>query len=226
MNQLPIRFETGATLVGAGPFDRAMIELAHSLAPALIAADSAADRLSEMRFNPRAVIGDMDSISEPDRWRTGPAKFVHLAEQDTTDFEKCLYATEAPFYIAVGFVGGRVDHTLANVETMLRYPDKNIVLLGEHDVSALVPPDQTLRLKVKPGLRVSIFPLLPVIATRSRGLAWPIDGLAMAPGRQIGTSNEATQPKIEVAFDGPGALVMLEREALGSLVGEISNPVR
>ncbi len=226
MNQLPLRFDTGVTLVGASAFDRAMVEAAHRLAPVLIGADSAADRLSEMRFTPRAVIGDMDSISDPDRWRAGPAAFMQLAEQETTDFEKCLYATEAPFYIAVGFTGGRMDHTLATCHALLRYPDKRIVLLGEHEVSALAPPGQTLRLKVTPGARVSIYPLIPVTATHSRGLAWPVDGLAMTTGRQIGTSNEATQPMIEIAFDGPGALVMLERAALGSLVRAISSEVR
>jgi thiamine pyrophosphokinase len=81
-------------------------------------------------------------------------------------------------------------------------------------------------LGVTPGARVSIYPLLPVTATHSRGLAWPIDGLALAPGVRIATSNEASQPVVEVAFDGPGALVMLEREALGGLVGAISNPAR
>jgi thiamine pyrophosphokinase len=226
MNQLPLRFDTGVTLVGAGILDRTMVEAAHCLAPVLIAADSGADRLSEMRLTPRAVIGDMDSISDLERWRDGPAAFVHLAEQDTTDFEKCLYATEAPFYIAVGFTGGRIDHMLATFHALLRYPEKRIVLLGEHEVSALAPPGQTLRLKVTPGARVSIYPLTPVTATQSRGLAWPVDGLVMAPGRQIGTSNEATQPLIELTFDSPGALVMLERGALDSLVGEISNPAR
>jgi len=226
MNQLPIRFDTGVTLVGAGASDRAMVAAARSLAPVLIAADSGADRLSGMRLKPRAVIGDMDSISDPDRWRAGPAVFVHLAEQDTTDFEKCLYATEAPFYIAVGFTGGRVDHTLATFHTLLRYPEKRIVVVGKHEVSALAPSGQILRLKVTPGAPVSIYPLLPVTAIRSRGLAWPIDGLTLAPGQKIGTSNEATQPLIEIAFDGPGALVMLERGALASLVGEISNPAR
>ncbi len=226
MNELPLRFETAVTLVGAGALDRAMVEAAHRLAPILIDADGGADSLVEMRLHPRAVIGDMDSIADPERWRAGPAAFVQLAEQDTTDFEKCLYATEAPFYLAVGFTGRRIDHTLAVFHTLLRYPSKRIVLVGENEVSALAPPRTTLRLAVMPGARVSIYPLLPVTATHSRGLTWPIDGLALAPGHKIGTSNEASQPVVEVAFNGPGALVMLEREALGSLAGAISNPAR
>jgi thiamine pyrophosphokinase len=226
MSELPLRFESAVTLVGAGALDRAMVEAAHRFAPVLIAADGGADRLVEMRLHPRAVIGDMDSIADPERWRAGPAAFVHLAEQDTTDFEKCLYATEAPLYLAVGFTGRRIDHTLAVFHTLLRYPQKRVVVVGEHEVSALAPPGATLRLAVTPGTRVSIYPLLPVTATHSRGLAWPIDGLALAPGQKIGTSNEASQPVVEVAFDGPGALVMLEREALGSLAGAISNSAR
>lgn len=221
MNVLPLCFETAVTLVGAGALDEDTVLTARRFAPVLIAADSGADRLAAMRLDPDAVIGDMDSIAEPDRWRTGPATFVHLAEQDTTDFEKCLYATEAPLYLAVGFTGQRVDHTLAVFHSLLRYREKRVVLIGEREVSALAPPGTALRLAVTPGARVSIYPLLPVRATHSRGLEWPVEGLEMAPGRRIGTSNAATQPLIEVAFDGHGALVMLEHGALASLVGAI-----
>lgn len=221
MNALPIRFQSAVTLVGAGAVDQAMVAAAHRHAPVLIAADGGADRLAAMRLAPQAVIGDMDSLAEPDHWRAGPAPFIHLAEQDSTDFEKCLYATEAPLYLAVGFTGRRIDHTLALFHALLRYPEKRVIIVGEHEVGALAPPGAKLRLAVTPGARVSIYPLLPVTATHSRGLVWPVDGLALAPGHRIGTSNEASQPLIEIAFDGPGALVMLETDALGALVGAI-----
>jgi thiamine pyrophosphokinase len=218
MSTLPLRFDLGVTLVGAAVPDRAAVEAARCHAPVLVAADGGADRLAAMRLEPRAVIGDMDSLADPERWRAGPAAFVHLAEQDSTDFEKCLYATEAPLYLAVGFTGQRVDHTLAVFNTLLRYPEKRIVVLGAHEVSTLARPGETLRLALRPGSRVSIYPLLPVTATHSRGLQWPVDGLAMTPGGRIGTSNVATQPMVELAFDAPGALVMLEAEALATLV--------
>ncbi len=221
MTALPLRFETAVTLVGAGALDAGAIEAARRLAPALIAADGAAERLEVMRLTPQAVIGDMDSLAEPGRWRNGPAAFVHLAEQETTDFEKCLYATEAPLYLAVGFTGARLDHTLAVLHALLAYPAKRVVLVGEAEVSALVRPGEVMRLRVRPGMRVSIHPLLPVTGIHSRGLTWPVDGLALAPGTRIGTSNTASQPVIEVGFDGPGALVMLEREALGALAAAV-----
>lgn len=223
MTALPLRFETAVTLVGAGAIDADAVAAARRLAPALVAADGGAGRLAAMRLSPEAVIGDMDSLEDPERWRDGPAAFVHLAEQDTTDFEKCLYATEAPLYVAVGFTGRRVDHTLAVLHVLMAYPDKRVVLLGEEDVAALAPPGEVLRLRLRPGMRVSIYPLAPVRGTHSRGLAWPVEGLELAPGVRIGTSNRASQPLVELGFDRAGALVLLERDALAALVGAVSN---
>ena len=44
---------------------------------------------------------------------------------------------------------------------------------------------------VAPGERVSIHPLAPITFWRSEGLKYPLDGLTLAPGVRIGTSNEA-----------------------------------
>ena len=226
MDALPLRFETPVTLVGGGALDRAALDEARRHAPVLIAADAGADRLAEFRLAPRAVIGDMDSITDPGRWRDGPAAFLHLAEQETTDFEKCLYATEAPLYLAVGFTGRRTDHTLAVFHAMLRHAHKRVVVIGTDEVAALAPAGRRLRLALTPGVRVSVHPLLPVQASYSRGLAWPLAGEELAPGRRIGTSNEATAPVVEMTFVGPGALVLLERTALATLIAALSNPAR
>ncbi len=219
---LPLVFERPVTLVGGGAMDLGMLEQARALAPELVAADSGADRLAEWRLVPAGVIGDMDSIAEPERWREGPTRFLPLSEQQTTDFEKCLYATRAPFYIGVGFTGARVDHLLAVLHAMLARPEKTVVLLGEAEAMALVPPGRVLGLAVDPGARVSLYPLRPATGTHSRGLLWPIDGLAMAAGTRVGTSNIATAPQVEIAFDDPGALLMLERRHLAALVRAVT----
>lgn len=210
------------TLVGGGALSLDLVEQARALAPELVAADSGADRLAGWRLVPAGVIGDMDSIVDTERWREEPVRFLHLAEQETTDFEKCLYATEAPFYVAVGFTGARVDHLLAVLHAMLARPEKTVVLLGQAEAMALVPPGRVLGFGLAPGARVSLFPLAPVTGTHSRGLRWPIDGLSMAPGRRVGTSNIASDERVEVGFDAAGALLMLERRYLAPLVRAIT----
>jgi len=224
MTDLPLRFSGPVTLVGAGALSAGMLAEARAIAPDLVAADSAALVLRNLRLRPRAVIGDMDSLDDPHAYDGEGTKVLHLAEQETTDFEKCLYATEAPFYLAAGFTGGRLDHTLAVFHALLRYPEKRVVVLGEEEAMALAEPGRLVRLRVTPGSRISIYPLLPVRGLRSRGLVWPIDGLDLAPGQRIATSNEASHPMVEMEFDAPGALVMVERAHLAALVHAVAHP--
>ena len=219
MQDIPVVFDRPVTLVGGGPVDRLSLADARALAPALVAADRAADTLAALGALPELLVGDMDSVGDLAAWRrVAGTRVLHLVEQETTDFEKCLYATEAPWYLAAGFTGGRLDHTLAVLHAMLARPEKRVVLLAEEDAIVALPPGRTLSVAVEPGARVSLFPLGPASGTHSRGLVWPVTGLDMAPGRLIGTSNRAEAGRVEVAFDAPGVFLILPRTHLPDLV--------
>lgn len=218
-NDLPLAFGDPVTLVGDGDFDAAMLAEARAIAPVVVAADGAADRLAELGIAAAAVIGDLDSIGA--RGRAVADRVIRLPEQETTDFEKCLYATEAPLYIGVGFTGRRLDHTLAVLHALLARPAKPIVLLGQAEAIALAPAGRTIRVDLPADDRVSIFPLRPV-SGRSTGLRWPIDGLELAAGARIGTSNAALGGPVTLSFDGEGALILLRRHALAPLAAEIA----
>jgi thiamine pyrophosphokinase len=214
----PLRFRRGVTLVGGGGPARACFERARALAPHVVAADGAADILAGWGEGAEAVIGDMDSLAEPARW---VGRLVPVAEQETTDLEKCLYSVEAPFFLGVGFIGRRFDHTLAAMHALLARPGKRLLLIGEDDVTFLAPP--RWRARLEPRARVSIFPLRPVVGLRSEGLVWPLRDLPLEVGARIGTSNAAGAGEVAVEFDRPGAVIMVERRfleaALASLVG-------
>ncbi|MEM1344566.1 MAG: thiamine diphosphokinase [Pseudomonadota bacterium] len=216
--QIPVAYGNAVTLVGAAPFHAGALAAARAIAPVLVAADGGADTLAARGVLPDLVVGDLDSLADPALWRSGPSRLLPIAEQDTTDFEKCLYATRAPFYLATGFTGGRLDHTLAVLHALLRYPDKTVIVLGEDDALALMPPGQRVSLALGEGARVSFFPLLPSRGTHARGLKWSVEGLDLAPGSAIATSNRAEAALVEAAFDRPGVFVLLERAALPALV--------
>jgi thiamine pyrophosphokinase len=172
---------------------------------------------------PDAVIGDMDSIADLESWRAALGqRTLHIAEQETTDLEKCLYATAAPFYVGVGFLGGRLDHSLAGLHAMTRAGAPNVVLLGEADVVFRAP--RRWRAMLSRGARVSFFPMTPTAGLRSEGLEWAIDGLAFAAGAQIGTSNRATDGPVAAEFDGDGMVVLLERRHLDAALGSLVAP--
>lgn len=192
----------GVTVIGGGITSAKSLKCAENVAPVLVAADGGAQRAVELGATPVAVIGDMDSLGAD---RAGlAADLVHpVAEQDSTDFEKCLQRIQAGFVIGLGMTGGRNDHFLAAVNVLARHRRRPVLLLDDRDVIFAAPAD--LSLDLDPGTRVSLFPMSRWQG-RGKGLRWPVDGLVMEPGGQVGTSNEATGP---VHLTGQGAMIVI-----------------
>lgn len=212
----PISFARGVTLVGGGAAAEPQLRRALALAPHLVAADGGADAAAACGLRPEAVIGDMDSVAALEVWRATPGVRVErIAEQDSTDFEKCLYTVAAPFYVGVGFLGRRLDHSLAALHVLAKTAAP-VVLLGRSDVAFRAPPGW--RLRVGAGARVSLFPMGPARATACAGLEWPVTGLTLAPMGRIGTSNRAAADVVGADFEGGPVLVLLEPEQLEAAV--------
>jgi thiamine pyrophosphokinase len=205
------------TLLGAGELKAARLREALRLAPVLVAADGGANVAMRMGLVPDAVIGDLDSIRPDIVAKLSPDRIIGVAEQETTDFEKCLLRTEAPYRLGLGFTGARADHALAVCNALVRHPDRTCVILSETDVTFVAPPH--LALPLSAGTRVSLFPMGPVEAT-SRGLRWPVDGIAFAPDGPIGTSNEATGP-VTLTTSAPRMLVILPRQWLRVVIAAL-----
>jgi len=205
------------TLVGGGACTPADLETALSLAPHCVAADSGADFALSQGVQPKAVFGDMDSISDGARAQIPQDRIFHIAEQDSTDFDKALRHMRTPLVIAVGFLGGQIDHELAALNTVARRSDERIVLLGGEDVAFHCPPEISLALDAR--TRVSLFPMGPVTG-QSEGLVWPIDGIAFAPSNRIGTSNRS-KGAITLRMDAPGMLCIVPRCFIAPVVSSL-----
>lgn len=201
-------------LIGGAPAARAAFARADSHVAGWVAADGGADLLLEQGRRPRAVIGDMDSIS--DAARTAFAGALHpIAEQDSTDFDKALRNITAPLIVAAGVLGGRLDHTLSVLNTLLRRADQRIVLVGDDlAVTHLAGP---LELDLPAGALLSLFPLRPV-RVESSGLVWPTGGIDFAPDGRVGTSNAARGGALRLTPSGPGMLVMVPVAYLSQLL--------
>jgi thiamine pyrophosphokinase len=216
MKSVLFRSDALVTLVGAGPVSDARLRAALALAPRVVAADGGADHALPEGYRLEAVIGDMDSVCDPEALAARGIAVHPIADQDSTDLEKCLVAIEAPMVLGVGFLGGRVDHDLAAMNALVRHPPGVLVLLGERDVCFHCP--RCLSLDLPAGTRVSLFPMRPVRGVGSEGLRWPLAGLAFAPDAGIGTSNAATGGRVTISLDGPGMLVILPQSMLRQVV--------
>ncbi|WP_114964622.1 thiamine diphosphokinase [Alkalilacustris brevis] len=212
MSQILVNSNCGVTLAGAGDIRRETLEAALSLAPRLVAADGGADHLLAMGHEPECVIGDLDSLS-PAAWaRLGPGRLHRITEQDTTDFDKALRSIAAPFVLAVGFTGNRLDHTLGMFNVLVRHGARRCVALGVHDLCFVAPRELALRLA--PGTRLSLFPMGEVHG-HSQGLRWPLDGVRFAPGGMVGISNMVDDSgAVQLSLSAEAMLVLLPAAAL------------
>ncbi|WP_417524506.1 thiamine diphosphokinase [Marinovum sp.] len=215
MNDPLISASEPILLAGGGEFRHADLVLAQTWARRAVAADGGATVLLRHGVVPEAVIGDFDSLPEATRAALRPGILHHIAEQDSTDFDKCLRNIKAPLILGLGFLGARVDHQLSVFNRLAARPDRPCILIGREDVVFHAPPRLTLELAV--GTRVSLFPM-QLVTGQSTGLRWPIGGLDFAPGGRVGTSNESSEPRVDLAMDGPGMLVILPRDCLAAAV--------
>ena len=181
-----LTFDQPVILVGASPVP---VDSVLSLLPAawpLIAADGGADMLLDLGRRPDMVIGDMDSAGTlPD-----DLPCMALDGQDDTDLQKCLARIETPLLVGLACLDGRFDHALAAIHALmtLRH-DRPVMLVGAHDVVLRVRG--ACAFAAEAGCRVSVWPLGRQAFGVSDGLRWQLDGLTMAAGSMIGTSNEA-----------------------------------
>lgn len=196
-SSLPVlNYEQPVLLLGGVEVPLAQLHRELSRGLPLIAVDGGANQLLGSDIIPDAIVGDLDSLQHRENWAKR-CKLVAIAEQDTTDFEKCLYSVRAPSYIALGFSGRRLDHTLANLHAMAkRVHSHPVVLVGEYDVVVVCDSDITIDLPQT--LRISLVPLTPVTFERSAGLVYPLDGLRLAIGERVGTSNTVSSSPVEI----------------------------
>ena len=186
----------------------------------IIAADGGANFLAENNIYPELVMGDLDSVSEQNVQNIEPKKVIRIPDQDSTDLEKVLLNTQSPLTIGIGFLGSQIDHELAALSALAQFPEKKIILIGEHDIIFLVPPNFSLRSYV--GMRVSLYPL-DEVKVKSDGLKWTTNGLIMKPTGQIGTSNKAIGKSIHLTPNQPKLLLILSKTVLNEAIPQLES---
>ena len=84
------------------------------------------------------------------------------------------------FWWCAGALGGRLDHTLGNLNSLYSHPDQKIVLLGEGNVVHLLQPGTThvhVRRDVE-GLHCGVIPLCEPVTVSSKGLKWDMGAIS------------------------------------------------
>jgi thiamine pyrophosphokinase len=165
----------------------------------IICADVGARHCLRIDIDPEVVIGDMDSL-EPaladSLARRGTRISGYPPEKDETDTQLALqYALSLePEEIRIfGALGGRIDHTLANMSILKIALDRGVPARLVDEWCEIRMTKDACVLEGEEGQTVSLFPFSSAVTGITlRGFAYPLDDNVMEIGRPYGISNILT----------------------------------
>lgn len=211
-------------IVCAGDFPREKIVTCSD--DFVIAADNGLTCLMRMGIRPDLVIGDYDSLSEEGRMcleelrRVAPDSVVTLpVEKDDTDTMAAVKAGFARGYQnfrLVAALGGRLDHTIANIQTLayIKMHGGSACIEGD-DCLIQVIRNETVRIAAGPARTFSLFAMEAVIrGVTLRGMQYELEDAEITNDFPIGVSNyiaEHAEASVTVA-DGMALLILSRPE--------------
>ncbi|GLC37917.1 hypothetical protein PLESTB_001502700 [Pleodorina starrii] len=195
----------------------------HYLSAAAGIAGLGPDLASSLRlaYLPDVVLGDLDSLRPDVRqyYVQHGVPFMDMSyDQDTNDLTKAISLIEERFIrpdpdpnpdrhqiLVLGALGGRLDHTLANLNVLHMFPRLNVTLWGDGNLVRLVRPGRAL---IRPderfeGPTCGLIPIAGPVTATSAGLKWNVAATQLRVGGLVSSSNLLTGSPIQVACDGP-----------------------
>lgn len=168
------------------------------------AVDAGFAHLEALGVAPDLAIGDFDSLGYVPAARRVAR---HPVKKDKSDlelaFDRALSRHYSQAYV-YGALGGRLDHTVANLQMCARFAEAGIdvAIVGlEQTVRILVGPDACTLPMLESGV-VSVFSATDAShGVTERGMEYPLDGATLTNRTTLGLSNELKGEEAAVAVE-------------------------
>lgn len=214
----------------SGEFDKKVLDFVKASA-VVIAADGAANWMGEKGLKPQYIVGDGDSVS-----LTHPhpnAEEIYSADQNTTDFEKCIqFAQEKRLLpsLILGFNGGEIDHVLGNVQSLLKKSEGVSLFFvdsyykrGSTGIKIGLPLSKgSYRMAIQINATVSILPFCFCQIT-SKGLIWELTDQTLTQDGLLSIRNRASKKEVELQVKEGKALVIVDY-LIGNHIAALDSP--
>jgi len=176
----------------------------------ILCADAGLEIARQAGAKPHAVIGDFDSMDAP----AGENIIRHPVIKDDTDTILCArYALEMGIrdFLIVGGVGGRLDHTLANLQTLSFLVSQGAsAQLCDGKIHAAAVRDGSIRMPRSKG-KLSVFAMDGICeGVRIKGAKYELENSVVRPDFPIGMGNDFAADEAEISVQQGTLLVMRE----------------
>jgi thiamine pyrophosphokinase len=198
-------------IVAAGPSEAYFEDGAY-----IIAADAGIKKLNALGINADLIIGDFDSSEEKPK---GDNVITFPIKKDDTDTLLALKeAIKRGFdrVIISGGVGGELDHTIANIQTLDFALEQGIraYLVGEGYTVTVIDNASSLSFVKKDFGRCSVFAYGGYAGgVNICGLKYEAENITLTPSFPIGVSNSFVSKKAEISVREGRLLIIWQGSA-------------
>lgn len=162
----------------------------------VIACDGGLRHAQALKVTPDCVIGDMDSAPVDivaEFVERGLPLLLYPPDKDETDLTLCMaraLAQNASSVVVLGALGGRFDHTLANIHVLVMAQEKGVPAeLWDENTCIRVIGQESVIAKGDYDT-VSLIPLTSEVkGIVTQGLQYPLNGETLRVGTTRGVSN-------------------------------------
>ena len=198
-------------IVAAGSIDNtSAIKTYADSADFVIAADAGYVYCRDAGIEPDLFVGDYDSSKKP--------KTQKELIKDATDTETALTEAEKRGYKEItllGALGGRVDHTLANLALVSQAKQRgtNLTIIDSHHKIFAVK-NESVRIERKTAkYYLSVFSVGGDSVISEEGVYYPLSDYTLSPFSALGVSNEITSDEAVITVK-KGTVIIVEADRL------------
>ncbi len=182
----------------------------------IIAADGGLSFLTSRGVTPHLIVGDFDSYGGP--LPEGVEVIRHPVMKDQTDMELAVREAlrrGAGRLLLYGGLGGRLDHTLANLQLLVMLARRGVegYLVGKNETATALSR-RAARFSPDFTGTVSVFACGEAVVSET-GLLYRLHQAALTDERPLGVSNEFTGARAEIAVHQGTALLLWGAENRG-----------
>ncbi|MBE6587061.1 MAG: thiamine diphosphokinase [Ruminococcaceae bacterium] len=181
----------------------------------VIAADAGLSSLEKMGVEADLAVGDFDSLGHIPDFEN---KICHPSEKDDTDTALALaegmkrgYRT----FVIYGGLGGRLDHTMANLQNCAGAADHGAVcwIWGEENAVCVFGDEEYITFEAEKRGMVSVFSPARTTGVDLEGLKYSLSDACLTSSVPLGVSNEFIGVPSRIKAENGVLIVMWNEDA-------------